>query len=81
MPIKTITHNLGRILRCKCGNIPEIGGDFWYRSKYGSVVVGVIKSVEARSIVSTAGVSYPKDEIETKPLDILRSEKLDELGI
>lgn len=72
---------LGPILKCKCGNIPEVGGTFWYRSKYGSIVVGVIKSIETRAIVSTEGVSYPKDEIETKPLDILRNEKLDELGI
>jgi len=69
------------VLQCKCGTIPEVGGIFWYRSKYGSVVVGTIKSIEPTSIVSTEGVSYPKNEIETKNRATIRDEKLDNLGI
>jgi hypothetical protein len=70
-----------REIQCKCGTIPEVGGIFWYRSKYGSVVVGTIKSIEPTSIVSTEGVSYPKNEIETKNRATIRDEKLENLGI
>ena|ERR1035437_3919010 len=69
------------ITHCKCGTIPTIGCTFWYHSKYGSVVEGIVKDIDGFNITSTAGVTYPKDQIEIKPLHIIRDEKLGELGI
>lgn len=77
MKVKVISD----IKHCKCGNLPTIGGKFWYNSKYGANIEGVILSIEGCNITSTTGVSYPVWQIEVKPLQIIRDEKLTELGI
>lgn len=68
---------------CKCGTIPKIGMAFYYKSKYsGDVVVGIIGNISPpTSIISTKGAYYKSDEIELKPLHVVRSEKLNDLGI
>lgn len=85
MATQYVTQNgkvLGYITKCKCGNVPKAGGQFWYKSKYSTdYLVGTIRSVEGRSIVSTTGVAYPKDDIELKPRSLIRMDRLKELGI
>jgi hypothetical protein len=68
---------------CKCGTIPEVGMTFYYKSKYtGSLIEGIIGKVGGPlNIFSTNGAMYRNDEIELKPLHVIRSEKLNDLGI
>jgi hypothetical protein len=67
---------------CKCGNIPKVGIKFWYKSKYGAKIIGVIKTIhDTKSIISTNGAQYPNREIEVRPKEIVREEKLNTLGI
>jgi hypothetical protein len=68
---------------CKCGTFPKIGMTFYYTSKYtGSLIEGIIGKVGGPlNIVSTNGAMYRNDEIELKPLHVIRSEKLNDLGI
>jgi len=70
------------ITPCKCGNKPTPGGKFWYKSKHSyDIIEGVIAELSGSSIVSTNGVVYPNYDIVVQPLDIIRDEKLKELGI
>jgi hypothetical protein len=82
MPIKmSINANL-IIPKCKCGNYPEIGSRFWYKSKYDdNYVEGIVKEIYENRIISTKGVTYKMYDIEVKRVDILREEKLSNLGI
>jgi hypothetical protein len=65
---------------CKCGNFPKVGDIFYYRSRYGEVI-GEVGSAGGNGIISTRGASYPNAEIELKPKDIIREEKLNDIGI
>lgn len=60
---------------CVCGSIPEIGMKFWYYSKYGACIEGIIKNIHYGKITSTNGVDYPNEEIELKPKMVLRKQK------
>ena len=67
---------------CKCGTIPKPGDTFYYKSKYdNSIIEGIIGKLSPMGIISTKGVFYKSDEIELKPLHVIRSEKLNNLGI
>jgi len=68
---------------CKCGTIPKIGDTFYYKSKYSNdIIEGIIGRLSPpTSIISTNGAYYKSDEIELKPLHVIRSEKLNDLGI
>jgi len=68
---------------CKCGTFPKIGDTFYYTSKYsGDVVIGIVGNLPLpTSIISTKGVIYKNNEIELKPLHVIRGEKLNDLGI
>ena len=80
--MRTITIPSDYLEPCRCGTKPAIGDEFWYRSKYGSEVRGRIGKIHSStSIISTKGALYNNREIEIKPKDIIREEKLNELGI
>lgn len=68
--------------KCRCGTIPMIGDKFYYKSKYTNHrIEGYITKISNYDVVSTNGVHYKKDEIEIRPSDILREEKLKKLGL
>lgn len=83
MPIKTITIGSTKFsTRCKCGNYPTVGGQFWYTSKYdGSVIEGTIEKIDGGGIFSTNGVHYHCSDVEVVRVDIVREQKLNKLGI
>lgn len=67
---------------CKCGNKAIPGEKFWYKSKYDDTVIeGVILNAEYGKITSTKKVTYPCSEIEVRPMDIIRADRLSDLGI
>lgn len=70
------------ITRCKCGTTPIIGDKFYYKSKYTNYrLEGYIIKISNHDVVSRNGVHYKKDEIEIRPSDIVREEKLKKLGL
>lgn len=82
MSIKIISYSHGTPALCKCGNRPTVGGRFWYKCKYSDEVIeGVIAELCGSSITSTRGATYPNHEISVQPLDIIREEKLNKLGL
>ena len=81
-PITVIHSNDSEVLVCKCGNAPYPGAEFYYKSKYSEeTTIGIIRSVNKTHIISTNGTPYHKNEVEVKPKNIAREEKLNELGI
>ena len=46
-----------------------------------SIIEGVIGKLSPMGIISTKDVFYKSDEIELKPLHVIRSDKLNDLGI
>lgn len=64
--------------KCKCGTIPKIGDEFYYKSKYSKESSkGVILEIKPSGIISENNNYYSKVEIEIKTRQIRREEKLD----
>ena len=80
--ISKINSKVTDVLVCKCGNEPYPGIEFYYKSRYSEeTTIGIIASVNKTHIFSTNGTPYHKKEVEVKPKNIVREEKLNELGI
>lgn len=63
--------------RCKCGTIPKVGDNFYYKSRYGKEYSkGVILEIRPSGIISENNNYYRKSEIEIKPKQIKREERL-----
>ena len=65
--------------KCKCGNYPKVNDDFIYHSPYGSIVIGIIGSLDGAKIYSTNNVLYMCSEIVIITQEKKRADKLNNL--